>query len=161
TLDVDLVPGQYDIYVEPGKVPGCSAFPPILLPNQTIDEGAGVWTLPPASTLTGTINGLPGAPDEWSIDLLEPSRGLPISVDGQLTLSTDPPTSYDLQASLSWLDKDVAPIMRLTHTKDPTAPTLYWSLQGAVFNDTQTAPEVHFTVGKLSFDTVVMSGQVL
>ena len=167
TFAVDLVPATYDVYVEPQPVAGCNkgnAYPPAFLPGQQIGTGGSLsWELPElplVGHLTGTITGFgKEAPGAWKIELLEPTRGLPISANGTLTPTVG---GFTIAADIAWQDK-AAPILRLTPSLKPSDPpqaTVYWALAGSLFGGSQTNPVVAFTVDHLYAKPVKMIGQV-
>jgi hypothetical protein len=162
SFDADLVPDQYDVYIVPLPIAGCNGsgaapFPPVFLPNRTIDAGGGVvFRLPPIGVLGGTITGLE-QPKSWTVDVVEHSRGLPISSPGTLTTAMDITT---VSAQISSWDTTLQPILRLI-PNDPSSPTVYWDLDGAVFTSTATEPIVSFAVDGLAVNGVRVTGQIL
>jgi hypothetical protein len=164
TYSVDLVPGTYDVYIEPQAIKGCNdgfSYPPAFFPSQMIDAGGATpWQLPPVSTLGGSITGL--AVGVWKVDLVEPSRGLPISSVGALD---GQPGGVAVSAEISWPDASLAPILRLTPLNPAQAgapqPSIYWTLEGAVFSGTQDDPVVGFEVAGLEVAGVEVGGQLL
>jgi hypothetical protein len=164
-FNVDLVSGKddlYDVYIEPRAPPGCAMpLPPYFAPGQKIDSSRTLWTLPPVGTLTGVIAGLLD-PADWQIDLIEPTRGLPISAPSSLTL--DPPmlgSVIHTQVSPVYPGQD-PPILRLSPIDAAKAvrPTIHWSLGGANVAGTKANPVV-----VLSYDVirkaVNVGGQIL
>jgi hypothetical protein len=154
-IDVDLVPGTYDVYVEPQPIEGCNGgkpYPPAYFPGQSITTtGTMIWDMPVVGKLSGTITGfgdvVPGA---WKIELVEPARGLPISANGTITKLDPPAEGYGYTAQIARADKSV-PILRLTPADDPgqpTKPTGYWSLV-SLSGGTQTDPVFDCSVDQL------------
>ncbi len=167
SFDVDLVSGQYDVYIVPLPIAGCntgtSAYPPVFMPSVLIDASGStiVPPLPAFGTLGGTIAGLEHA-DQWTVDLVEPTHGLPISSGGTLT-----PVGNDavVSAQISWSDPKLQPILRLTPSNPMTdgapLPSLYWDLQGAIFSGTTTNPTVGVAVAGLDVSGVSVKGVIL
>jgi len=172
-FDVDLVSDAsdtYDVYIAPLPVSGCPAFPPSFLASQAITTGGAVsWTLPPAGTLTGTIAGLTDV-TAWQVDVLEWTRGQVISTGTTLTLDAAA-TGAVVTAQVAWSDPTKPPILRLqpiAATAGGTSPdvalarpTVFWTLQGAVFSGTDVDPTVNFTVDDLPVDPATVTGQIV
>ncbi len=174
-FDLALVADVYDIYIEPGQVVGCPTFPPYFLSSQTITApttgaaaSALTWTLPPAGTLTGTITGLTDL-SQWEVDVLEWTRGQIISAGTTLTPA---PTGATVTAYVNWPDPSAPPpILRLRPVATPVdgvstqvalaRPTVFWTLQGAIFGGTDADPQVNFTVEDLAVDPAQVTGQIV
>jgi hypothetical protein len=165
TFAVDLVPGTYDVYVEPQMAAGCNSgnvYPPAFFPGQQIGVGgAPAWELPElprVGHLTATITGFgKDAPAAFTADLLEPGRGQPISSNAVLTAIDG---GYTVTLDTAW---QPSPILRLTPTikpGDPLQATVYWALSGSPSGGTQLDPTYDFTVEHLYSTPVKMSGQV-
>lgn len=161
-LDVDLVRGTYNVYVEPLEVPGCNggrAFPPALRSGVEItkDTTTLLIDLPVVSTLTGVIHEAPeGIFEGWKIDFVEPTRGLPISSNA--TLTPDGMGGHTVAAQLSWPETD-APILRIAPSSDIIQPTAYWKL--LFFQGTTTTPFIEHSAKDLFAMPVTVSGNVL
>lgn len=125
---VDLVPGDYDIRIEPLKLPGCNGdqpYPPAYLTARTIDKsGPLVLKLPPVLKLSGSITSLTGGAS-WSIDLLEPTHGLPVATGA--TLAVDPLDAgrYLISGTFTWPESG-PPVVRLSPPAGQAQPTVYW-----------------------------------
>lgn len=159
-LRVDLVPGTYDVYVEPDPVAGCNgdvAFPPALLTGVSVSAGATtlLLDLPVVGTLSGTITGFGSVdPAAWKIELVEPTRGLPISSGRVLVASA---AGYEIHASVSVPDASV-PIVRLSPPVADTLPTAFWAFPAAV---SSKSPILEVDVDGLFAPAVEVSGNVL
>jgi hypothetical protein len=140
---VDLVPGDYDIHIEPLALHGCNGdkpYPPAFLSARTIDKsGPLVLKLPPVLKLSGQITSFP-AGAEWTIDLLEPSRGLPIATGATLAVDPLDPSRYLISGTFTSPDSGT-PIVRLTPPADQVQPTVYWD----TLTSPQTSSELIFT----------------
>jgi hypothetical protein len=154
SFDVTLVANApYDVYIEPQPTLGCNSVdaaatvtePPQFLPAQTFDATIGKFqpSRPqPPVTLTGTITDFPSSAvaTNWMVDVVEPLRGLPISVSPRRSYSPDPSSlSISFSLQVSWQDDA---ILRLTPiltgnelavqpNDQLTRPTVYWTLNGA------------------------------
>jgi hypothetical protein len=153
-LDVDLVPGTYDVYIEPKEVDHCNdnlPFPPAFFPGQVIGaDASGLWKLPVVGTLTGTLTDLGAAVDgAFKLSLVEPARGLRISANPELKKLDPSSDSLGIRAQISAPDAGAPPpILRLapdkTTTDDGARATAYWTLAGT--GGTTTNPEVGFSL---------------
>ncbi|APR85616.1 Hypothetical protein A7982_10965 [Minicystis rosea] len=166
-IDVDLVPGTYDVYIEPQVVVGCNddkPFPPVYLPAQSIPMGGAlIWDLPVVGTLTSTIKDFGDAIDgPWKIDLLEPTRGLPVSANAVLEKLAAPEDGYVVKAQIAWPDGP-PPIVRLapasTEIGANARPTAYWTI--GEMKGTETNALVDFTVAELYKAPVQVNVNVL
>lgn len=167
-IDVDLVPDNYDVYIEPQVLEGCNdgkPFPPAYFAAQSIQPGAsGIWKLPPVGTLTGILEKFGAAIDgPWKLDLVEPTRGLPVSANATLKKLQPPDDGYGIEAQIVWPDGE-APILRLapekTTSDESARATAYWSLAGS-FTGTTLAPVVGFSVADLYGKPVPVTLNVL
>ena len=161
TFDTELPADTYDIYVEPQAIPGCNdglPFPPVFFPHQTINSGGAlVWELSTPGQLTGTITGFSSIiAADWTVDLVEPTRGLPISTDATLTQTKG---GFSVTAQISWHDK-ATPILRLRPPEGSGKPTVYWSLVTGT-GGSQDNPVVSFSVADLVTEPVDVGGQIL
>lgn len=159
-LDLDLVPGIYDIYVEPHVVANCNdqkPYPPVLFTGQQIAEGASFsWEMPVLGALTGPIHGFGEAVSgPFTVDVVEPSRGLVVSVNATLTPAAD---GYEVSTQLAWQGKSM-PILRLTPPDSSALPTAYWQLSNA--GGSQTNPEIDYALEGLFQDPVQIGGHVV
>jgi hypothetical protein len=135
-----------------------------------MDASKTLWQLPPVGTLSGSIQGLTQL-DQWTVDLIEPVRGLPISAGTSLTLLVGS-TGAQLSAQISPAANPGAasPIVRLSPIKagmvdptrptvDPTRPTVYWKLDD-ISGGTQQSPVVTLNNDVVASGTEV-DGQIL
>jgi hypothetical protein len=161
-ISVDLVPGTYDVYIEPQPVAGCNGdgpFPPVYRTGLEISKEASalLFDLPVVGTLNVTIN---DAADTtltgWRPDLVEPIRGLPISSNPELTANET--GGYAIKAQISWPEKDT-PIVRLRPPEGTVQPTAYWNL--SVMVGTTTNPVAEFTAAELFLPPVKVTSDVL
>jgi hypothetical protein len=150
-----LVPGTYDIYVQPVDVPGCPSVAPYLRRN--VDVGAQIDAstapatidVPAAVELKGTVLRPNGSLRDWSVDLVEPIQGRLISTSKMLG-ETDPQnnqTNFDLTyhavaapalpsgvpATISSTNT-TSPFIRISPPTDIVGPTVYWDLAAADLN---------------------------
>ncbi len=159
---------RYDVYIQPQPVAGCPTFPPYFVPGQPIDTSSTVWKLPPIGALTGNIAGLTNF-DTWQVDVVEPTRGLPISTASTLQLAVGT-LGAALSAAISPVPGAQSPIVRLTpiaptaadaQAVDATRPTIYWTLEGAISAGTLADPVVHLAIDDAAIEPVMVSGQIL
>lgn len=150
-FNLEVPPGEYDIFVEFTQQEGCEVLPPFFIPGKTIRENVTInIDLLPPSRLTGTI----AAPsiDGWTLDMVEPERGGLISKTQ--TMRTGDPISleyYDLAPGTS-------PIIRLRPPEGEVKPQALWVLDAVDFQDTD---EVALTLAAIETQPVAVSGRVL
>jgi hypothetical protein len=150
-FNLEIPPGEYDIFVEFTQQEGCEVLPPFFIPRKTIraDVTINIDLLPP-SRLTGTI----AAPsiDGWSLDMVEPERGGVISKT-QIMRTGDPISLeyYDLAPGTS-------PIIRLRPPAGAVKPQALWVLDAVDFQDTD---EVALTLAAIETTLIDISGRVL
>jgi len=130
---VDLPQGNYDLHVIPHAPEGCADAPPPPTFQRELDISQGGkldlhLTLPP-HVISGTI-GFPKGQDltGWSIQVVEPKRGKPISPTQILTVE-----QFNLYASYSleyfWSGPvDSSPILRLRPPDGVNAPRFFWEI---------------------------------
>ena len=166
-IDIDLVPDTYDVYIQPQVVEGCNEgkpFPPVYLPAQPIlMGGALIWDLPVVGTLTSTIKDFGDAIDgPWKVDLIEATRGLPVSANVVLQKLDPPENGYVVKAQIEWPDGPT-PILRLAPAEpkldEGARPTAYWKIDS--MSGTKTNAVVHFTVAQLYTKPVEVNVNVL
>ena len=143
-----LVPGTYDVYIQPTAITGCEIAPRILrgidVASQ-LDPSAppATFELPTPATLLGKVQRTDdkGTLEGWQVDIIEPQEGRVISTSARLG-PTDP-TSQVTNFSISYqklalpstpaATQVIAIAGPLIRISPPTAmvdkaPTLYWDL---------------------------------
>ena len=145
-LHIALVPGSYDIYVEPQPVKGCNgdgAYPPVLLSTRVITAGSVFsWEMPPLSPAPPNLGSISGSITEFGaygtglfkVDILEPTRGLVISPSVPLITEAG---GYGFVAPNAW--QGDTPILRLTPPEGATLPTGYWQMTSEPMISSSTA----------------------
>lgn len=135
TYTVDLPQGKYDMHVIPRAPEGCAeaAPPPTFHRDLDISQGGQLdlhLTAPP-HIIGGTV-GFPKGQDltGWSIQVVEPKRGKPISATQ--VLKVDP---FNLYASYKlayfWNGTpDTSPVLRLRPPDGVNAPKFFWEIAG-------------------------------
>lgn len=130
---VDLPQGNYDMRVIPHLPAGCAGSPPPPTFHTGLDISQGgelaLHLTSPPRVISGTI-GFPTGQDltDWSIQVVEPKRGKPISQTQ--VLEVDPQTSsasYNLEYFWS-LSADSSPVLRLRPPPGVNAPRLFWEI---------------------------------
>jgi hypothetical protein len=130
---VDLPQGIYDMHVVPRVPEGCTANPPPPTFHREIDVSQGgkldLHLTTPPHVISGTV-GFPKGQDltGWSIQVVEPKRGKPISATQKLTVE-----QFNLYASYSleyfWNGTpDSSPVLRLRPPDGIKAPRLFWEV---------------------------------
>ena len=166
TLDVPVLPGvPYDVYIVPQVGLGCNStvppgttpWPPQFFAKNTFGENLSGLPFPipepPAQLgqppgpgqppqqviLSGEITGFADQATQWLVDVVEPKRGLPISVALTAPAWVDASSgtlSYRLQVSWQYNG-----ILRLTPVQtQPIRPTVYWLLEA-------TGPSAQLALG--------------
>ena len=182
TFDVSVIQDtSYDVYVEPLAAPGCNGSdpsaatpgPPMFFPSQSYAPGAtGVTRRAAAQSpkiLTGEITDFGDPTMQWTVDVVEPKRGLPISVPLATPLTPDP-TSLSVSFSLlvTWEDDAIlrlspvatGPELTLQPNEPIPRPTVDWVLEGAVSTTTTGEKSVQLSVYGLQTNAVQLSGTV-
>ncbi len=130
---VDLPEGIYDMHVIPRVPKGCSAEPPPPTFHRELDVSKGgkldLHLTTPPHTIAGSV-GFPKGQDltGWSIQVVEPKRGKPISATQVLTVE-----QFNLYANYSleyfWNGTpDTSPVLRLRPPDGVNAPRLFWDI---------------------------------
>jgi hypothetical protein len=130
---VDLPRGIYDMHVIPHAPADCAGLPPppTFLSGLDISQGGKLdlhLTAPPRF-IGGTI-GFPKGQDltGWSIQVVEPKRGKPISHTQALEVEPlNLYASYNLEYFWSY-SVDSSPVLRLTPPPGVKAPRLFWEI---------------------------------
>jgi hypothetical protein len=160
-FDALVPPDDYEVYVTPEPVDGCSAAapPPLLLPARRIDRDHPLEIAPlePPSRLAVSI-AVPNLPDieSWVFELAEPAEGRLISDSQPLPKPVD--GEVHLEARYSWFEGAGAPILRLRPPEGSAAPTVYWRLDVVDLSGTQ---DVKLSVSDLDVAPLDVQGQVL
>lgn len=130
---VDLPQGIYDMHVIPHAPEGCIDAPPPPNFHQKLDVSKGgkldLHLTSPPHVISGTV-GFPKGQDltGWSIQVVEPKRGKPISSTQILTVE-----QFNLYANYSleyfWSGPiDSSPVLRLRPPDNVNAPRFFWEI---------------------------------
>ena len=130
---VDLPQGIYDMHVIPRAPKGCEAAPPPPTFHRELDVSQGgkldLHLTAAPHVIAGTV-GFPKGQDltGWSIQVVEPKRGKPISATQ--ILQVEP---FNLYANYSlpyfWSGPaDTSPVLRLRPPDGVNAPKLFWEI---------------------------------
>jgi hypothetical protein len=130
---VDLPQGIYDMHVIPHAPEGCAEAPPPPTFHRELDVSQGgkldLHLTAPPHVIAGTV-GFPKGQDltGWSIQVVEPKRGKPISPTQVLTVE-----QFNLYASYSleyfWSGPvDTSPVLRLRPPDTVNAPRFFWEV---------------------------------
>lgn len=123
-FDAKVPPGKYDVYAT--LLAGCDAdFPPIFAPAQPLAEGEVPLEIAigSISTVSGVVATPAASLKDWTVGLVDPDSGRPISTTAKLNDSR--PTNF----SIRYIARDgVAPLLQMTPPKDTIAPTILWDL---------------------------------
>ncbi|HVJ14288.1 MAG TPA: hypothetical protein VM686_02560 [Polyangiaceae bacterium] len=139
SFDIDLPPGDYDIYIRP-RAPtanGC-AIPPTLLRRFNVQPSELMLNLPlpPSATFALTINMPAGTKTSlkgWTVDMLDPHTGLVISTQSVLGApSIGTHVQYETQIAYSpvTLREGESEFVRLAPPQGVDAPTIVLDRSG-------------------------------
>ena len=129
----DLPQGIYDMLVIPRVPDGCSAAPPPPSFHRELDVSKGgdvdLHLTTPPHVISGTV-GFPKGQDltGWSIQVVEPKRGKPISSTQALEVE---PLNLYASYVLEYFWKgtpDASPVLRLSPPEGVNAPRLFWEV---------------------------------
>lgn len=133
TYTVDLPQGIYDMHVVPRAPEGCAAAAPPPTFHRDLDVSQGgqldlhLTTTP--HMIAGTV-GFPKGQDltDWSIQVVEPKRGKPISATQ--VLKVDPFNLYaGYKLDYFWNGPpDTSPVLRLRPPDGVNAPKFFWEI---------------------------------
>ena len=147
TFSTYLVPGTYDIYVQPVSTAKC-AIPPAILRGVEVTEKSPAWGLPatidlPAPKhLRGTVERRGGTLVGWQVEVIEPQERRVISTSAVLGPTNGPTSSTNFVIDYQpWVSNPSSktgiaqavgdgPLIRLTPPAEMAsqAPTVYWDL---------------------------------
>jgi hypothetical protein len=147
---VSLVPGTYEVYIQPANSPTCSIAPRVLkdveiAPGPTVDPRVPPTTLDLGTPikLSGTVQRLGGTLVGWEVSVVDPEKGRTISTTARLgdtnaaQISTNFEIVYQPVTSAAPSDGTAKPsalsppFIQITPPKDMPAPTVLWDLSGA------------------------------
>lgn len=160
-FDLLVPPDDYEVYITPQSVEGCTVSPPppAVLPARRIDADHPFLLDPlePPSQLSVSI-AVPNVSDiaSWVFELVEPTEGRLISASQRLPRPVD--GEVHLQASYYWLVGSGAPILRLRPPEGNAAPTVYWQLDVVDLGGTK---DVKLSLSDLEVAPLELEGQVL
>ena len=147
TFSTYLVPGTYDIYVQPVSTAKCP-IPPAILRGVEVTEKSPAWGLPatidlPAPKhLRGTVERRGGTLVGWQVEVIEPQERRVISTSAVLGPTNGPTSSTNFVIDYQpWVSNPSSktgiaqaigdgPLIRLTPPPEMAsqAPTVYWDL---------------------------------
>jgi hypothetical protein len=155
TFDTSLVPGTYDVYVQPASNATC-AIPPRLLKNvflppslptapgkePTADPSLAPakLTLPTPKSLHGTVQRSGGSLVNWEVRVVEPEQGRVISTMARLGDTTNgSPTNFEIlyqpvesaPGGVSPEGTIAPPLIQIMPPEGTAAPTVLWDLSVA------------------------------
>jgi len=117
----------YDLYLTP--LNGCRFLPPVWFRGVKLTEGKYTFPalkVPSLATLSYSIKPPIVAIDDWSIQLIDPAQGLPLSTSAR---STGFPLYYVP------LGEGLVPLIRVAPPEGVVAPTILWDLSVADFDN--------------------------
>jgi len=141
---VFLIPGTYDIYIQPVTCP----IAPRILRGVSVPEKVDAWAppatlqLPTPIALNGRVQRTNDTVEHWLVEVIEPQEGRVISTSERLgTTSPELPTNFGLTyqpvapgSSTSLTASTTGPLIRISPPEElaTKAPTVYWPLEAAV-----------------------------
>jgi hypothetical protein len=152
---VSLLPGTYDIYIDPVAAAGCQIAPRILrgidIPQTDQSIPPATLELPSPGTLNGKVlrmppaNGTADSLEGWTVDIVEPQEGRRISTTAALgpTLPLSPMTNFvvtyqkltatSAAAPSQGAPSGAGPLIRISPPAQmaESAPVIYWDLAAA------------------------------
>lgn len=126
---IDLPPGDYDVYAVPKPVANCKSgpLPPVFLASVPVDRTTGQTLhvgLAKPVLLTGSISFAPQLKlDGWHVDLLDRQQGHVVSADQTLAPAGG---QVSFQLSFFYFGKGKEPILRLRPPDGVSQPTVLW-----------------------------------
>ncbi len=156
TAMMSLLPGSYDIYVQPSMSdPNCKVAPRILrgidIPQVDPSIPPATLELPAPATLSGKVQRTSKNPGDltslegWTVDIVEPQEGRVISTAAKLGPTLAPatmtnffityqrPTASPTHTSSQGSSPSAGPLVRISPPTgmSETAPIVYWDLAAA------------------------------
>jgi hypothetical protein len=149
-VNTSLVPGMYDVYIQPAVTSTCQ-IPPRILRGVTVAEQVeasappATLELPTPPTLQGKVQRMGGTLVGWQVDIIEPQEGRVISTSAKLgptdgpspitnfSISYQPPARVTGISSVGWAAGSSGPLIRISPPADiaDKAPTVFWDLAAA------------------------------
>jgi hypothetical protein len=160
-FDALVPPDDYEVYVTPQPIDGCSVTPPppAVLPARRVDADHPLELEPlePPRKLTVTL-AVPTVADieSWVFELVEPTEGRLISAS--LPLPSPTAGEVHLEVEYYWQEGAAAPILRVRPPEGNAAPTVYWQLDVVDLGGTD---DVKLSLSDLDVAPLDLEGQVL
>lgn len=161
-FDASVLPGVYDVYIQPLPIAGCEADtpPPVFYRKQefkSVDDSPN-WGVIKPSLLQGDI-AIPAGSDltGFRLDIVEPDGGRVVSTT-QVLAPGDVPLSVPVHLQFSWADTVVSPYIRLRPPDGMAMPSVYWGLFESL--KSLSDPVVHLSVESLEVVPRIVEIQV-
>jgi hypothetical protein len=161
-FDTSVLPGVYDVYIQPLPIPGCEADtpPPVFYPKQELksESDSPSWGVIKPILLQGDIQ-IPEGDDltGFRLDLVEPDGGRVVSTT-QILAPGDVPSSVPVHLAFSWANTEISPYIRLRPPEGVAMPSVYWGLFESL--KSLSDPVVHLSVANLKIAPRIVEIQV-
>ena len=161
-FDASVLPGVYDVYIQPLPIEGCESDtpPPVFYPKQEITSAGDSpsWGVIKPALLQGDI-AIPDGSDltGFRLDIVEPDGGRVVSTTQILEPGKDP-LAVPVHLQFSWANTEVSPYIRLRPPEGVAKPSVYWGLFESL--KSLSDPEVHLSVANLKIAPRIVEIQV-